>query len=138
MNKTIFVKKENYIRTWKHIDASDQILGRLASKIASMLTGKTKADYTAHMDMGDKVVVVNASKIKVTGNKETDKIYYKHTGYPGGIKSATFKEKMEKDPTHVLKLAVEGMLPKNKLRKTRMSNLYIYKDDKHPHEANLK
>ena len=138
MNKTTFVKKEAYTRKWQKLDASDQVLGRFASKVASVLSGKTRADYTAHVDMGDKVVITNAAKIKVTGKKETDKIYYRHTGYPGGIKSETFKEKMVKDPTEVIRLAVEGMLPKNKLRKTRMSNLYIYKDEIHPHEANLK
>lgn len=138
MNKTTFVNKETLVRKWQKFDATDQILGRFATKIASALAGKTRADYTAHADMGDKIVVTNAAKIKVTGKKETDKIYYRHTGYPGGIKSETYKEKMAKDPTDVIRVAVEGMLPKNKLRKVRMSNLYIYKDETHPHEANLK
>ncbi len=138
MNKTTFVNKETLVRKWQKFDAADQVLGRLAARIASALTGKTRADYTAHTDMGDKIVVTNAAKIKVTGKKETDKIYYRHTGYPGGIKSETYKEKMAKDPTDVIRVAVEGMLPNNKLRKVRMSNLYIYKDETHPHEANLK
>jgi large subunit ribosomal protein L13 len=138
MNKTTFVNKETLIRKWQKFDATDQVLGRLATSIASALSGKTRADYTAHTDMGNKIVVTNAAKIKVTGKKETDKLYYRHTGYPGGIKAETYKEKMAKDPTDVIRVAVEGMLPKNKLRKVRMSNLYIYKDETHPHEANLK
>ena len=118
---------------WLLLDAKDETLGRLSSKIASILMGKNKAQYTPHNDLGDYVVVVNAEKIKVTGNKNTQKRYYRHTGYPGGLKSSTFSEMIEKDPENTILKAVKGMLPKNKLSNSMISKLKIYAGDNHPH-----
>ena len=118
---------------WLLLDAEDETLGRLSSKIASILMGKNKAQYTPHNDLGDYVVVVNAEKIKVTGNKNTQKRYYRHTGYPGGLKSSTFSEMIEKDPENTILKAVKGMLPKNKLSNSMISKLKIYAGDNHPH-----
>ena len=118
---------------WLLLDAKDETLGRLSSKIASILMGKNKAQYTPHNDLGDYVVVVNAEKIKVTGNKNTQKRYYRHTGYPGGLKSSTFSEIIEKDPENIILKAVKGMLPKNKLSNSMISKLKIYAGDNHPH-----
>ena len=115
------------------LDAKDETLGRLSSKIASILMGKNKAQYTPHNDLGDYVVVVNAEKIKVTGNKNTQKRYYRHTGYPGGLKSSTFSEMIEKDPENTILKAIKGMLPKNKLSNSMISKLKIYAGDNHPH-----
>ena len=115
------------------LDARDETLGRLSSKIASILMGKNKAQYTPHNDLGDYVVVVNAEKIRVTGNKDIQKKYYKHTGYPGGLKSSTFSEVIEKNPENVILKAVKGMLPKNKLSSSMISKLKVYEGDNHPH-----
>jgi len=111
------------------IDAKGQILGRLATRVADLLRGRGKADFVYNLDGGDSVVVINAKEIKVTGNKMEDKIYYHHSGYPGGIKQKTLKQAIEKDPTWPLKNAVHGMLPKNKLRSIFIKKLKIFKDD---------
>lgn len=121
--------------TWLIINAENQILGRLASKIAILLTGKNKTTYKQNTITGDQIIIINSKKIKVTGKKATNKIYYKHTGYPGGLKSTNFKTMLEKNPNYILKNAIKGMLPKNKLQKIFLRRLKIYKDSNHPHEA---
>ena len=131
--RTKSYKNTDLDKNWLLIDAMDETLGRLSSKIASILMGKNKAQYTPHNDLGDYVVVVNAEKIKVTGNKNTQKRYYRHTGYPGGLKSSTFSEIIEKDPVNIILKAVKGMLPKNKLSNSMISKLKIYAGDNHPH-----
>ena len=131
--KTKSYKNTDLEKKWLLLDAKDETLGRLSSKIASILMGKNKAQYTPHNDLGDYVVVVNAEKIKVTGNKDIQKKYYKHTGYPGGLKSSTFSEIIEKNPENVILKAVKGMLPKNKLSNSMISKLKVYEGDNHPH-----
>ena len=131
--KTKSYKNTDLDKKWLLLDARDETLGRLSSKIASILMGKNKAQYTPHNDLGDYVVVVNAEKIKVTGNKDIQKKYYKHTGYPGGLKSSTFSEIIEKNPENVILKAVKGMLPKNKLSSSMISKLKVYEGDSHPH-----
>ena len=131
--RTKSYKNTDLDNNWLLLDAKDETLGRLSSKIASILMGKNKAQYTPHNDLGDYVVVVNAEKIKVTGNKNTQKRYYRHTGYPGGLKSFTFSEIIEKDPENIILKAVKGMLPKNKLSNSMISKLKIYAGDNHPH-----
>ena len=131
--KTKSYKNTDLDKKWLLLDARDETLGRLSSKIASILMGKNKAQYTPHNDLGDYVVVVNAEKIRVTGNKDIQKKYYKHTGYPGGLKSSTFSEIIEKDPENVILKAVKGMLPKNKLSSSMISKLKVYEGDNHPH-----
>jgi large subunit ribosomal protein L13 len=135
MKKTFAPNPNKVQKDWHFIDAKDQILGRLASDIATKLMGKNKAVFTPNQDMGDKVVVINVEKIAVTGNKVEDKIYYRYTGYPGGIKKETLKELKERRPAEVLRRAVKGMLPKNKLQNVRIKNLYIYEGEEHPHKA---
>jgi len=122
-------------RKWWLVDAKGKVLGRLASKIATILMGKYKPTYTPHIDNGDFVIVVNAKDIKVSGKKMNNKVYYWHTGYPGGLKQRTLKEMLEKDPTKVLYLAVKRMLPKNKLQARRLKRLKIYASQDHPHHA---
>ena len=131
--KTKSYKNTDLDKKWLLLDARDETLGRLSSKIASILMGKNKAQYTPHNDLGDYVVVVNAEKIRVTGNKDIQKKYYKHTGYPGGLKSSTFSEIIEKNPENVILKAVKGMLPKNKLSSSMISKLKVYEGDNHPH-----
>ena len=131
--RTKSYKNTDLDKNWLLLDEKDETLGRLSSKIASILMGKNKAQYTPHNDLGDYVVVVNAEKIKVTGNKNTQKRYYRHTGYPGGLKSSTFSEMIEKDPENTILKAVKGMLPKNKLSNSMISKLKIYAGDNHPH-----
>jgi len=138
MKTTIITDKKMVERMWWLIDAKDKILGRLASTIAFLLMGKHKPYYTPHIDCGDFVIVINASQIRVTGKKEKKKIYYWHTGYPGGLKSMSFEEMMKKNPKKVIELAVKRMLPKNRLLKFRLKRLKIYLDDKHPHVAQKK
>ena len=133
--RTKSYKNTDLDNNWLLLDAKDETLGRLSSKIASILMGKNKAQYTPHNDLGDYVVVVNAEKIKVTGNKNTQKRYYRHTGYPGGLKSSTFSEMIEKDPENTILKAVKGMLPKNKLSNSMIYKLKIYPGDNHPHAA---
>lgn len=133
--KTYSAKPLEVERKWYVIDAEGEILGRLAVKIANILRGKNKPEYTSHVDTGDFVVVINVEKIQVTGKKETDKIYYHHTGYPGGLKSASFKELMEKNPISALEKAVKGMLPHNTLGDEQFQKLKIYAGSEHPHAA---
>lgn len=133
--KTFSLKTQDAEANWLLIDADGQTLGRLASVIAVKLMGKDKPNYTPHVVCGDKVVVINSSKIKVTGKKMTDKIYYHHTGYPGGIKSIALKDKLIRDPNSVLFHAVAGMLPKNKLSREMMKNLKIFPLAEHTHTA---
>ncbi|MBE9546196.1 MAG: 50S ribosomal protein L13 [Proteobacteria bacterium] len=133
--KTFNAKKEEIIRDWYLVDADGKVLGRLASEIARRLRGKHKPIYTPHIDTGDFVVVVNAEKVSLTGKKMTDKIYYHHTGYPGGIKSITAEKLLEEKPERLLRKAVKGMLPKNSLGRQMLKKLKIYAGAEHPHEA---
>jgi len=133
--KTQSFKKEETQHNWVIVDASDKVLGRLASKIADKLRGKDKPIFTPHVDCGDFVVVVNAEKIKVTGNKFEDKKYYTHSLYPGGLKTKTFKDMNATKPEKIIELAVKGMLPKNKLSNQIIKKLKIYAGSDHPHEA---
>ncbi|MCA9308205.1 MAG: 50S ribosomal protein L13 [Patescibacteria group bacterium] len=135
--KTTVAKQNLESVDWHHIDATDITLGRLATRISKILLGKHKALYSPNVISNDKIVVTNAKSIAVTGNKLLDKIYYRHTGFPGGIRETNYGQMQEKDPTKALRLAVKGMLPKNKLNKKRLLNLYIYGDNIHPHGANL-
>ncbi|MBU8920634.1 MAG: 50S ribosomal protein L13 [Bacteroidales bacterium] len=135
MQKTTILKDGEFEKNWYFIDASGKTLGRLATRIATVLRGKHKPGYSPHMDIGDFIVVVNASKIHVTGNKREDKQYWSHTGYPGGLKLISFKEKMEKDPTFAVKNAVKGMLPHNKLGRRLLKKLKVYGGTEHPHKA---
>lgn len=123
---------------WYFMDAKDKILGKVAVDIVTKLTGKNKPEYQPYMNTGAKVVVTNAESIAVTGKKSTEKIYYRHTGFPGGLKSETLGTLLNRKPTDVLRKAVSGMLPKNKLRKIRLANLYIYPGEQHPHQAQIK
>ncbi len=124
-------------KKWYLIDAKDLVLGRLATKIADILRGKNKATYTPHMDTGDYVIVVNAEKIKLTGKKLKDKLYYRHSGYLGNLKKMRTEEVLEKQPTMVLYNAVKGMLPKNKLRNIFLNKLHIYAGEEHKHQAQV-
>jgi large subunit ribosomal protein L13 len=133
--KTYNAKPGEIARDWYVVDASGQTLGRLATRIADTLRGKGKPQYTPHVDTGDFVVVVNAEKIEVTGSKLDRKRYYRHSGYPGGIRSRTLREQLDRRPTEVLRTAVKGMLPKNKLAARQLTKLKIYAGPDHPHEA---
>lgn len=133
--KTFMLKKEDVQRDWYVVDAAGKTLGRLASEIARILMGKHKPTYTPHVDNGDFIIVVNAEKIHVTGKKLDKKIYYKHTGYMGHLKETTLREMLQKKPEEVIRLAVRGMLPKNKLRDRRMKRLKVYAGPEHPHAA---
>lgn len=138
MNKSYMPTKSNIVRNWHFIDAEGKVLGDLASQVSKILIGKNKAIYTPNINVGDKVVITNAEKVQVTGTKELNKIYYKHTGFPGGIRSETLKELRKRKPEDIIKKAVYGMLPKNKLRSERLNNLYIYVGSTHPHIAQQK
>jgi len=133
--KTYSPKAAEISRSWYLVDAKDQTLGRLATHLATILQGKQKPGYASHLDGGDFIVVINASQIKVTGNKLEDKKYYHHSGYPGGIKEASLAERMSKDPTWVIKHAVQGMLPKNRLADNRLARLKVYAGSDHPHDG---
>ena len=133
--KTYTAKPGEIERRWHVVDAEGQTLGRLATRIADVLRGKDKPVYTPHVDTGDFVIVVNAEKIAVTGKKLDDKIYYRHSGYPGGIKQRTLREQLDRRPTEVLRVAVKGMLPKNKLAARQLVKLKIYAGHEHPHAA---
>lgn len=133
--KTISAKAETVQHDWYLIDAEGQTLGRLATEIARRLRGKHKTEYTPHVDTGDYIVIVNAEKVKVTGRKATDKIYYRHTGFPGGLKEASFTQMIERSPEKVIELAVKGMLPRNTLGRTMYRKLKVYAGQVHPHEA---
>lgn len=122
-------------REWLLIDAENQVVGRLASTIASILRGKHKPGYAPHMDTGDFVIVINADKVRFSGNKETEKEYFRHTGYPGGVKLSTPKEARQKKPTFIVQNAVKGMLPKGPLGRQMIKKLKVYADSEHPHEA---
>ncbi|MBQ6516841.1 50S ribosomal protein L13 [bacterium] len=133
--KTYSAKPLEVERKWYILDAEDEVLGRLAGRIANILRGKNKPQYTPNVDTGDFVIVINADKVRVTGKKETDKIYYHHTGYPGGLKSASFKELMEKNPVLAIEKAVKGMLPHNTLGSEQFTKLKVYAGAEHPHSA---
>lgn len=133
--KTISAKAETVQHDWYLIDAEGQTLGRLATEVARRLRGKHKTEYTPHVDTGDYIVIVNAEKVKVTGRKATDKIYYRHTGFPGGLKEASFTQMIERSPEKVIELAVKGMLPRNTLGRTMYRKLKVYAGQVHPHEA---
>lgn len=133
--KTKFMKKEDAERKWYVVDANGLILGRMASQIATYLRGKHKPVFTPNTDTGDFVVVVNAEKVRVTGKKLRQKIYYHHTGYVGNLKAATLQERLQKNPEAVITDAVWGMLPKNRLGRDLIKKLKVYRGDKHPHEA---
>lgn len=131
-----FVAKENEInKNWYLVDAKDKILGRLATQIAMRLRGKHKPIFTPHADTGDFIVVVNAEKIKLTGNKWNEKVYYRHSGYPGGLKETPVKKLLEKNPADILRFAVKGMLPKNSLGRRQLKKLKVYAGADHPHQA---
>src|SRR3954454_18835460 len=133
--RTYSAKPLEVERAWYVVDAEGKTLGRLATQIAGVLRGKGKPAYTPHVDTGDFVVVVNAEKIRVTGNKLDQKIYYRHSGYPGGLRERTLREQLDRRPEEVLRKAVKGMLPKNKLASAQLRKLKIYAGPNHPHEA---
>ncbi len=140
MKSTISVRKEQYgkdgdlVRDWYVVDAENKTLGRLSTEIAKVLQGKHKPIYTRHVDTGDYVIVVNAEKIQVTGKKMTDKYYYHHTGYPGGIKATNTAALLEKNPTALITKAVKGMMPKNQLNRDALRKLKVYAGSEHPHQ----
>jgi large subunit ribosomal protein L13 len=133
--KTFVATPATRERDWLVVDATDKTLGRLATQIADTLRGKRKPEFTPHCDVGDFVVVVNAEKVAVTGKKREDKRYYRHSGYPGGLRSRTFEEMMERRPEEVLRLAVKGMLPRTRLGRQQLRKLKIYAGPEHPHQA---
>ena len=135
--KTYSVKKADIERQWHVIDASGETLGRLATRIARLLRGKHKPMYSRNMDTGDFVIVVNAEKIRVTGNKAIQKIYYRHSGYPGGLKERTLAQELEKHPTRVIEHAVKGMLPGNALGRAMFRKMKVYAGPTHPHQAQV-
>lgn len=133
--KTVSASKETVNKGWILIDAENEVLGRLASKVAYVLRGKDKTNFTPHVDTGDNVIIINAEKVRLTGNKLNDKEYVRHTGHPGGQRFATPKELLAKKPTEVITMAVSGMLPKNKLGDALRRNVYVYAGSEHPHTA---
>ncbi|UAW98983.1 50S ribosomal protein L13 [Halopseudomonas nanhaiensis] len=133
--KTFSAKPETVKRDWYVVDASGLTLGRLATEVASRLRGKHKPEYTPHVDTGDYIVIVNAEKVHVTGNKAQDKIYYSHSGFPGGIKSINFEKLIVRAPERVIESAVKGMLPKNPLGRAMYRKMKVYKGANHPHAA---
>ena len=135
MMKTFSARPQDVRREWLLVDAQNKVLGRLAAEIARRLRGKHKPEYTPHVDTGDFVVVVNAARIAVTGNKESDKLYHRHSGYPGGIKTATLAQLRARAPERILQQAVKGMLPKNALGRAMFKKLKVYAGPEHPHQA---
>jgi len=133
--KTYSAKPTDVSRKWYILDASEAPMGRIATLAATLLTGKGKPQFTKHVDCGDYVIVINASQTVATGDKQTKKVYYRHSNYPGGLKEATLAEKMAKDPTFAITHAIRGMLPVNKLRDDRLKRLKVYTDAEHAHEA---
>ena len=133
--KTVSANAATVTKEWVVIDATDQVLGRLASRIALILRGKNKANFTPHVDCGDNVIVINAEKVRLTGDKLTEKVYVRHTGYPGGQRFSTPKELLKRKPFAVVEHAVKGMLPKNRLGAELFRNLYVYVGAEHPHAA---
>ncbi|PIR43707.1 50S ribosomal protein L13 [candidate division WWE3 bacterium CG10_big_fil_rev_8_21_14_0_10_32_10] len=136
--KTTVTKKSEITQDWHLLDASDLTLGRLSTQATSFLLGKGKTNYTPNMVCGDKVVVVNSDKLKLTGNKVENKMYYRHSGHARGLKSANVSYYLKKDSTFILRNSISGMLPKNRLRDVFLKNLYIYKGAEHPHVAQIK
>lgn len=133
--KTAYVNKETAQKEWVVIDAESAILGRLASQVAKIIRGKHKASYTPFVDCGDNVIIINAEKVRLTGKKMDDKVYIRHTGYPGGQRFATPREVLAKNPKGVIESAVKGMLPKNRIGRALFRNLYVYEGAEHPHAA---
>ncbi len=133
--KTKFAKKDEVDRKWYVVDAADQVLGRMATRVATYLRGKNKVIFTPHADAGDFVIVINAEKVRVTGKKLTDKVYYTHSQYRGGLRERTLKERLAAEPEEVIRDAVWGMLPKNKLGRALIKKLKVYKGGKHGHAA---
>lgn len=133
--KTVSTRPQDVDRTWFVVDAEDKTLGRLATEIARRLRGKHKPEYTPHVDTGDYIVVVNAEKVRVTGNKFNDKMYYRHSGYPGGIKEMNFKDMQDRHPERIVEKAVKGMLPRNPLGRAMFKKLKVYSGAEHPHAA---
>ncbi len=133
--KTFVATPENRQRDWVVVDAAGQTLGRLATQIADRLRGKFKPEYTPHCDVGDFVIVINAEKIAVTGKKRTDKLYHRHSGYPGGLRTRTLQEMLDRRPEEVIRKAVKGMLPRNRLARQQLAKLKIYAGPEHPHAA---
>ncbi|MGV3559776.1 50S ribosomal protein L13 [Larkinella arboricola] len=133
--KTISANKATAQKDWVVIDAENQVLGRLASQAAKIIRGKNKANFTPNVDCGDNVIIINADKIKLTGKKMTDKVYVRHTGYPGGQRFRTPREMMAKNPAFILEHAIKGMLPKNRLGSRLFTNLYVYAGTQHPHAS---
>lgn len=135
MKNSYMQKKEDVVRNWYVIDAEGISLGRLAAKVSNVLQGKHKPTYTPHVDCGDNVVVINAEKVNLTGNKLNDKIYYNHSGYTGGLRERTAKEMIEKYPVEMIERAVKGMLPKTRLGRQMYKKLFVYAGSEHPHAA---
>lgn len=135
MKNTYMQKKEDLVRNWYVIDAEDKNLGRVATKVAHVLRGKHKATFTPHMDCGDFVIVINADKVNLTGNKLNDKIYYNHSGYTGGLRERTAREMKENYPVEMMERAVKGMLPKGRLGRQMYKKLFVYAGSEHPHTA---
>jgi large subunit ribosomal protein L13 len=135
--KTYSPKAKDIEREWWVIDAADKTLGKIATQVANLLTGKHKPIYAPHIDTGDYVVVINAAKVKITGKKAQQKIYYRHSGYPGGLKSRSFEEIFSKDPGRVIELAVKGMLPHDNLGRAMFKKLRVYAGNEHPHQAQV-
>ncbi|KAF5071273.1 50S ribosomal protein L13 [anaerobic digester metagenome] len=133
--KTVSVNSATATKEWVVVDATNEVLGRLSSKVAKLLRGKYKANYTPHVDCGDNVIIINAEKVRLTGSKLTDKVYVRYTGYPGGQRFATPKELLKRRPNAVIEHAVKGMLPKSRLGRAIFGNLHVYAGPEHPHEA---
>lgn len=135
MNKSFMANAQNIERKWYVVDATDLTLGRLSTEVATILRGKHKPTFTPHVDCGDYVIIVNAEKVALTGSKLEDKMYYRHSGYPGGLKSRTAKRMLELQPQKVLEKSIRGMLPKNRLGDDMYRKLYVYAGPEHPHQA---
>lgn len=133
--KTVSANDSTVTKEWLVIDATDQVLGRLASRVAVLLRGKNKVNFTPHVDCGDNIIILNANKVRFTGKKLTDKVYVRHSGYPGGQRFSTPKELLARKPLAVVQHAIKGMLPKNRLGAELFRNLYVYEGSEHPHEA---
>lgn len=133
--KTKSANKATVNKEWYVVDATNEVLGRLSSKVAKILRGKNKTDFTPHVDCGDNVIIINAEKIRLTGNKLTEKQYVRHTGYPGGQRFTSPEELLEKKPERIVEMAVKGMLPKNRLGRAIAKNMFVYVGSEHPHEA---
>jgi len=137
VNKTYSAKRADIERRWWVIDASGRVLGRLATEVAALLLGKGKPLYSPHLDCGDHVVVINAAKVRVTGKKARDKVYYRHTGYPGGLRKVVLNKMLETHPSRVIEHAVKGMLPHNRRGRAMLRRLRVYAGDSHPHQAQV-